>query len=156
MSGFDDSFGYGGYRKAGAEVPPPPPPSDIPLPPIYGPLKHILNTPPPGHNSDQQASRQSVRISESTGDIAIVSGPGSESVVPLSLFNQMLLRMERLENENELLMRVIDELNAVVERERGAEFKVYEHPAVSTLTAAPAQIPTGEGEGVVPPWRLKK
>jgi hypothetical protein len=155
MSGFDDSFGYGGYRKAGAEAPPPPPPSEIPLPPIYGPLKHILNAPPPGHGSDQQPSRLSLRISESTGDVAIVSGPGSESVVPLSLFSQMLIRMERLENENELLMRVIDELNAVLERERGSEFKVYEHPSVGTVTAPPAEIVAGD-EDVVPPWRLKK
>lgn len=155
MSGFDDSFGYGGYRKAGSEIPPPPPPLGIPLPPIYGPLKHILNTPPPGHNSDQQPSRQSLRISESTGDVAIVAGPGSEAVVPLSLFSQMLIRMERLENENELLMRVIDELNVVLERERGSEFKVYEHPSVGTVTASAAEIPAVD-EDVVPPWRLKK
>ena len=155
MSGFDDSFGYGGYKRAGAEIPPPPPPTNIPTPPIYGPLKDLLNTAPPGHSFDQQPQRQSVRIGADTSHVAVAAGPGSEAVVPLSLFNQMLLRMERLENENELLMRVVDELNEILEKERGTELKVYEHPTIGTKTA----VPTDGGEvspDVVPPWRIRK
>lgn len=157
MSGFDDSFGYGGYRKAGAEPALPVLPKELPVPPIYGPLRHILNSAPPGHITDQQPARQSIRISDSTSTVAIVNGPGSEAVVPLALFNQMLLRMERLENENELLMKVVDELNSVIERDRGTELKVFEHPDVATSTAgAVAQSESPAEADVVPPWRLKK
>ena len=155
MSGFDDSFGYGGYKRAGTETPPPPPPSDIPLPPIYGPLKDLLNTAPPGHSFDQQPQRQSVRIGSTTSLVAVAAGPGSEAVVPMSLFNQMLLRMERLENENELLMRVVDELNELLEKERGTELNVYEHPTVGTKTASPVDGGDAASE-VVPPWRIRK
>lgn len=154
MSAFDDAFGFGGYKRAGVEVVPPPP-SDIPLPPIFGPLRDILNTAPPGYNFDQQPPRQSVRISEGTSLVAIAAGPGSESVVPLSLFNQMLLRMERLESENELLMKVIEELNDVLEKERGTGLKVYAHPTIGTTTA-PALDEAEVVAEVVPPWRIRK
>jgi hypothetical protein len=153
MSGFDDSFGYGGYKRAGVEIAPPPPPTEIPLPPIYGPLRDLLNTAPPGYNADQQPPRQSVRISDLTSQVAVTAGPGSEAVVPLSLFNQMLLRMERLEKENELLMRVIDELNEVIEKERGVELRVYEHPNIGTKTAS---LQEEVSPDVVPPWRIRK
>lgn len=159
-AGFDDDAfgGYGGYK----QQPPPPPteeplPAGIPLPPIYGPLRHLLNTAPPSHPFDQQAPRQTVRISGSTGRVAIAAGPGSEAVVPYSLFNQMMLRMERLEKENELLMKVIEELNEVVERERGNEFRVYEHETVATSTAAPAvEARVEQRDEPLPPWRIRK
>jgi hypothetical protein len=52
-------------------------------------------------------------------------------------------------------MRVIDELNEVVERERGTELKVYEHPVIGTKTASIVESDEG-GEEVVPPWRIRK
>jgi hypothetical protein len=63
--------------------------------------------------------------------------------------------MERLENENELLMRVVDELNELLEKERGTELRVYEHPTVGTRTAAPVEGGDGASD-VVPPWRIRK
>lgn len=169
QAGFSDTgFGYGGYR---APVPPPPPPpgvatssgslgQGIPLPPIYGPLRSLLNSAPPEHPYDQQPQRQTVRIGDSVTE-PLVRGPGSESVVPYSLFSQMLLRMEQLEKENELLLKVVMELNDVIEKERGNALRVFEHPSVGTSTAPPASStePVAQEDAVVgapPPWRIKK
>ena len=160
MSGFDqDSFGYGGYR---AEVPVALP-ADLPLPPIYGPLRLLLHTAPPGHAFDQPPARQSVRLAQgATTRVAIAAGPGSESVVPYALFNQMLIRMERLERENDLLMRVVAELNDVIEQERGNQLQTYQHPTVATVTGQAEVPPVAEpGSPIsvdeqVPPWRLRK
>jgi len=143
--------------------PPPVIPNELPLPPIYGPLRQLLNTAPPGHAFDQQPSRQSVRIGSAAGSttrVAIASGPGSDQVVPFSLFNQMLSRMERLEKENELLMKVVYELNDVIEKERGSELKVYEHPDIGTATAeSPISVredEPSEDANTLPPWRIRK
>jgi hypothetical protein len=170
QAGFSDSgFGYGGYK---APVPPqsypPPPPSapvhvaggssSIPLPPIYGPLRGLLNSAPPDHSYDQQPNRQTVRLNSGISEPS-AAGPGSESVVPYSLFTQMLLRMEQLEKENEVLLKVVMEMNEIIEKERGHPLKVFEHPTIGTSSAVPATElePTPETEGgVPPPWRIKK
>jgi hypothetical protein len=168
--GFDDDFGFGGYKAPQATQPPPPPPPpsepqgpadySIPMPPIYGPLRQILNIAPPGHPYDQQPARLTVRInppSESgTERVAIASGPGSESVVPFSLFSQMMIRMERLEKENEVLLKVVEELNSVIEKERGNELKVYEHASIGTSKAGPPLMRRNEDDQELPPWRIKK
>lgn len=156
----DQGFGFGGYKDSSQPVVIS---NDLPLPPIYGPLRQLLNTAPPGHAFDQQPMRQSVRISQCTGAstrVAISAGPGSDSVVPFSLFNQMLSRMERLEKENELLMRVVHELNDVIEKERGNELKIYEHPEIATATAdSPLSVREellSEEAKELPPWRIRK
>lgn len=156
----DPGFGFGGYKEAPQPIVIP---SDLPLPPIYGPLRQLLNTAPPGHAFDQQPSRQTIRIASSAGSttrVAIAAGPGSDSVVPFSLFNQMLSRMERLERENELLMRVVHELNEVIEKERGSELKIYEHPDIGTVTAdSPKSVREElirEEATDLPPWRIRK
>ena len=175
----DQGFGYGGYRGAPISVPaytaPPPPPSapippqyhhqdtagnqGIPLPPIYGPLRGILNTAPPNQPFDQQPLRQTVRFGNNAGP-PVTGGPGAESSVPFSLFSQMLLRMEKLEKENELLMKVVMELNDVIERDRGNSFAVYTHPTAGTSKRGPASPKAAAEEPPVteqpPPWRIRK
>ena len=149
-----DGFGYGGYRSAQPlppnstyQAPPPPahplpqqppPPFQPPLPHtgVYGPLRSILNAAPPGQMADQQPARQTVRLDQHVR-VAVAAGPGSESVVPFSLFSQMLLRMERLEKENAALLNVVMELNEVIEKERGTQLEVYEHESLATSTAVP-------------------
>ena len=163
-AGFEDdgNFGYGGYRKAAPAMPQAVPEAalSIPMPPIFGPLRALLNTAPPGAAFDQQPHRQTVRLGDQSGQqytrVAIAAGPGSESVVPFSLFNQMMLRMERLERENELLLKAVQELNEVIEKERGNEFRVFEHPEVGTATALPPADTTEEVPESLPPWRIRK
>jgi hypothetical protein len=71
----------------------------------------------------------------------------------------MLARLERLEKENSLLMKVIMELNHVIDKERGNEFNVYVHDTIGTKTAAVSQV-TSPAEPVseesLPPWRIRK
>jgi len=58
--------------------------------------------------------------------------------------------MERLEKENEVLMKVVMELNNQIEKERGNEFKVYEHESIATKTA---NLPVASEN--LPPWRIR-
>ena len=132
--------------------PPPPPAGGIPMPPIYGPLRGILNVAPPGIPADQQPPRQTVRLREATNRVALSVGPGGESVVPFSLFTQMLLRMERLEKENESLTRIVFELNDLIEQERGTAQQVYVHPSLGIRREEEGK----EAEATPPPWRARK
>ena len=167
-----EGFGYGGYRgpsgavPAYAAPPPPPPPAapqpppaplypqgghmEVPMPPLYGPLRGILNTAPPNQPFDQQPTRQTVRFGHVAGP-PVTGGPGSESSVPMSLFSQMVLRLEKLERENEILMKVVMELNEVIEKERGNSFAVYTHPTIGTSNSGPP-----ESSEQLPPWRIRK
>lgn len=92
----------------------------------------------------------------------MTGGPGAESSVPFSLFSQMLLRMEQLEKENEVLMKVVMELNEVIEKERGNAFAVYTHPTAGTSNhrqAAATDISPKSSSVVteqLPPWRIRK
>lgn len=79
--------------------------------------------------------------------------------MPYSLFSQMLLRMEQLEKENDLLLKVVMELNDVIEKERGNSLRVFEHPSVGTVISPPqdqGSEPVHIGEVAPPPWRIKK
>jgi hypothetical protein len=117
---------------------------------LYGPLRGILNTAPPNQPFDQQPTRQTVRFGHVEGP-PVTGGPGSESSVPMSLFSQMVLRLEKLERENEILMKVVMELNEVIEKERGNSFAVYTHPTIGTSNSGPP-----ESSEQLPPWRIRK
>ena len=147
-----EGFGYGGYRGAAPPPPPPPPASlhSIPLPPIYGPLRSVMSAPPPGYPMDQQPARQTVRTQGSHVRVAVAAGPGCESVVPFSLFNQMMLRMERLERENSDLLNIVLQLNSVIEKERKTTTRVYEHPTLATSTAPPVESTASEPQDTLP------
>jgi len=89
----------------------------------------------------------------------VTGGPGAESSVPFSLFSQMLLRMEQLERENEVLMKVVMELNEVIEKERGNSFAVYTHPTVGTSNRPDPSPETSVAANTteqLPPWRIRK